>query len=240
MTLENDILNEIKPTPEECREILDRADRLKKLADAYIEEHGLKAEARSVGSVGKGTYLRNPDIDLFLMFSEDVPRAEMERQGLQAGRDLVGGVMMFAEHPYTSGKFEGMDVVMVPCYAVRSATAIKTEIHITIPLFFPVRSPRKGTKTMYIAVMKPAFPASRFRLIPNCWRFVAQVKTAPQQSPPIKSVRNAFFFSSAGRIAFSPRLTFPLSIKIATGKRTAAPIKERTAVKVKGGILSVA
>ena len=128
MTLENDILNEIKPTPEECREILDRADRLKKLADAYIEEHGLKAEARSVGSVGKGTYLRNPDIDLFLMFSEDVPRAEMERQGLQAGRDLVGGVMMFAEHPYTSGKFEGMDVDMVPCYAVRSATAIKTAV----------------------------------------------------------------------------------------------------------------
>ena len=128
MTLEEDILKEIKPTPEECEEILAKAERLQKLTDSYIREHGLKAEARFVGSVGKGTYLRDPDIDLFLLFSEDVPREVMEKQGIKAGQDLVGGVMMFAEHPYTSGKFEGLDVDMVPCYAVESATAIKTAV----------------------------------------------------------------------------------------------------------------
>lgn len=128
MTLESDILTEIKPSPEECEEILAKAERLKGITERYVREKGLKAKVRFVGSVGKGTYLRNPDIDLFLLFSEDVPRDQMEMQGLKAGKDLVGGVMMYAEHPYTSGKFEGLDVDMVPCYAVASASEIKTAV----------------------------------------------------------------------------------------------------------------
>jgi len=128
MTLESDILAEIKPSPEECAEILAKAERLQGLTEKYVRERGIPATVMFVGSVGKGTFLRNPDIDLFLLFSEDVPQEEMERLGIQAGRDLVGGVMMYAEHPYTSGKFEGLDVDMVPCYAVKSATELRTAV----------------------------------------------------------------------------------------------------------------
>ena len=128
MTLEEQILSEIKPTPEECAEIVAKAERLKVKADKYLKDHQIRAEARFVGSVGKGTFLREPDIDLFLLFDTEVPREEMEKEGLQAGKDLVGGVMMFAEHPYTTGIFEGLEVDMVPCYAVETPNHIRTSV----------------------------------------------------------------------------------------------------------------
>ena len=70
MTLESEILAEIKPSPEECAEILAKAERLQGLTESYVRDRGIRATVRFVGSVGKGTFLRNPDIDLFLMFDE--------------------------------------------------------------------------------------------------------------------------------------------------------------------------
>lgn len=128
MTLESEILSEIKPTDEESTEIIGKAERLKALAETYLSENGIDAKVRFVGSVGKGTYLRNPDIDLFLMFPMSLPRPEMERLGLKAGKDLIGGSLMFAEHPYTSGEFEGLEVDLVPCYLLDSTEHMKTSV----------------------------------------------------------------------------------------------------------------
>lgn len=128
MTLESDILSEIKPTPEESAEILAKARRLQDAAERYLSEKNIKAKVRFVGSVGKGTFLRNPDIDLFILYSPEIPRPELERLGLQAGKDLIGGTKMYAEHPYTSGKFEDLDVDLVPCYELESADHILTAV----------------------------------------------------------------------------------------------------------------
>ena len=128
MTVESDVLSEIKPTPEESAEILAKARRLQGNAETYLSENGIPAKVRFVGSVGKGTFLKNPDIDLFILFPTDVPRPEMERLGLQAGKDLINGSKMYAEHPYTSGKFEGLDVDLVPCYELESAEHIITAV----------------------------------------------------------------------------------------------------------------
>ena len=128
MTVESDVLSEIKPTPEESREILAKAERLKDTATRYLAEHNIQARVRFVGSVGKGTFLKNADIDLFLLFPKTVPRPELERLGLQAGMDIIGGQKMYAEHPYTSGTFEGVDVDLVPCYELPSAEHILTAV----------------------------------------------------------------------------------------------------------------
>lgn len=128
MTVESDILSEIKPTPEESAEILAKARRLQDTAERYLSEKNISAKVRFVGSVGKGTFLRNPDIDLFILFPKDIPRPELERLGLQVGKDLINGVKMYAEHPYTSGKFEDLDVDLVPCYELESAEHILTAV----------------------------------------------------------------------------------------------------------------
>ena len=128
MTIEYDVLSEIKPTPAECSEILGKADRLKATAEKYVEDNGIDAVVKLVGSVGKGTFLRNPDLDLFICFSEEVPRDKMEELGIKIGKEIVGGVLMYAEHPYTSGSFEGLDVDVVPCYAIRTTADLKTSV----------------------------------------------------------------------------------------------------------------
>ena len=128
MTVESDVLSEIKPTPEESREILAKAERLKDVTERYLAKNDISAKVRFVGSVGKGTFLKNADIDLFLLFSDKVPRKELEEMGLKAGKDIIGGQKMYAEHPYTTGMFEGMEVDLVPCYELPSADHILTAV----------------------------------------------------------------------------------------------------------------
>ena len=120
MSMESDVLEQIRPTEQECRDIVRAAEDLRDLTAAYLEEKGVDARVRYVGSVAKGTYLKDPDIDMFILFHQDVPASDVERIGIQAGKDLIGGRMMYAEHPYTTGSCRGIDVDLVPCYDIDS------------------------------------------------------------------------------------------------------------------------
>jgi tRNA nucleotidyltransferase (CCA-adding enzyme) len=63
-----------------------------------------------------------------MMFPPDMPRKEVERIGLQAGKDLIGGELVYSEHPYTTGYFEGVEVDMVPCYRLTSTEHLQTAV----------------------------------------------------------------------------------------------------------------
>ena len=118
MDLEKTVLERIVPSPEVVSSIQERADRLKRIVEEYIASHGIEVEARFAGSFSKGTFLSNPDLDLFLMFPDTVSEQEMKLIGLQAGEDILHGIRMFSDHPYTRGNFEGLDVDMVPCFRI--------------------------------------------------------------------------------------------------------------------------
>ncbi|MBR2255076.1 MAG: CCA tRNA nucleotidyltransferase [Candidatus Methanomethylophilaceae archaeon] len=128
MGLEEDILRRIVPTSDEVRSIKERADRLHAMVIDYMKTHGYDVEVRFAGSFSKGTFLSNPDLDLFMMFPEDVPKEDLVRIGLQAGKDILGGRRMFSDHPYTTGKFEGLDVDMVPCYHLRTTDRLQSAV----------------------------------------------------------------------------------------------------------------
>lgn len=128
MSIEQEVLGRIKPTAEEAARILETAEELRSAVVAYLDARGLDVAVRFVGSVAKGTYLRDPDLDIFLMFPESVPKEEMERIGLQAGEDVLHGGRMYAEHPYTRGVFRGLDVDMVPCYRIESTERLLSPV----------------------------------------------------------------------------------------------------------------
>ena len=128
MDLEQTVLGKIVPPPEEVASIQERADRLKSIVEEYIASHGIEVEARFAGSFSKGTFLSNPDLDLFLMFPDTVPEEDMKRIGLQAGEDILHGMRMFSDHPYTRGNFEGLDVDMVPCFRIDSTEHLKSAV----------------------------------------------------------------------------------------------------------------
>lgn len=128
MSIESDVLAKIKPTAEETDSIMSRATELKEIVFDYVKNHCPEVLIRFVGSVAKGTYLSDPDLDLFLMFPQNVPRNELERIGLMVGDDILHGERMYAEHPYTRGVYKGLDVDLVPCYFLSTTENLITPV----------------------------------------------------------------------------------------------------------------
>lgn len=128
MDLEERVLGMIVPSPETVASIRERADRLKALVEDYVASHGIEVEARYAGSFSKGTFLSDPDLDLFLMFPDSVSGEDMKRIGLQAGEDILHGERMYSDHPYTRGVFEGIQVDMVPCFRIDSTEHLRSAV----------------------------------------------------------------------------------------------------------------
>lgn len=115
-------LRRVKPEPEEAQRVREAAERLVEHARERGAALGLRGDPVLVGSVAKDTYLRDKvDLDVFWRFPVDVPRAELERRGLELGRAiLTDGEGKYAEHPYIRGTWDGYAADVVPCYAVDS------------------------------------------------------------------------------------------------------------------------
>jgi tRNA nucleotidyltransferase (CCA-adding enzyme) len=128
MTLESEVLERIKPTAEEVASLTKAANDLKKRVEDYVKDHNIDVEVRFVGSYAKGTYLSDPDIDLFLLFPESVSSKELESIGLTVGEAIIKGVRKFAAHPYTRGVYEGVDVDIVPSYSIETADKLKSAV----------------------------------------------------------------------------------------------------------------
>ena len=128
MSLEEQILERIRPTAEETERIDTVARHLVDLVRAYMDEHGIEAELKLVGSYSKGTYLSDPDLDLFIMFPPETPRSELVDTGLRIGEDVLHGTRMYAEHPYTSAVFEGVDVDLVPNIHIKDTSHLETAV----------------------------------------------------------------------------------------------------------------
>src|SRR5256885_5901670 len=109
MSVEERVLARIRPTPDEearieklVREILDRLR-------STLRSKGWEAKPFLAGSVAKGTHLTGTEIDVFVAFPPDLPRADLEERGLALGTILEKGTHRYAEHPYTRGWYGGLD-----------------------------------------------------------------------------------------------------------------------------------
>ena len=97
-----------------------------------IEARGV--EAMVVGSASRGTWVRGDrDLDLFLLFPPELDRESLERDGLSIARAIAlefgdGYREKYAEHPYINATVDGIDVDLVPCYCVASATGIQSAV----------------------------------------------------------------------------------------------------------------
>jgi len=117
-SLEMNIIREIAPSAEEVSKVLETATLLLETVSATAKHMGISVEPVLVGSVAKGTYLRDPDIDLFVMFPSGTTREELEKQGLALGMKILKGEKKYAEHPYVHGEFHGFEAEIVPCFKI--------------------------------------------------------------------------------------------------------------------------
>ena len=89
MTVEEEVLQRVKPTEAEQERLDTTVVVLLETVKKLISDQGAKAEPILVGSVAKGTNLKDPDMDLFIRFEPEVPLETMVKQALAIGRKLV-------------------------------------------------------------------------------------------------------------------------------------------------------
>ena len=124
------VLERVRPTPEERDRLASVAEALLERTREVIEEEGVEADVIHVGSTARDTWISGElDIDVFVRFSPELSREELERQGLAIGHAVLPeGQEEYAEHPYVTGALEGFAVDLVPCYAVESAADIASSV----------------------------------------------------------------------------------------------------------------
>ncbi|MCK8518274.1 CCA tRNA nucleotidyltransferase [Methanoculleus sp. 7T] len=126
---EEEVLKRIRPTPEERTYIRTMGERLIEA----VERSGM-AKAMMVGSVARDTFIRGDrDLDVFMLFDPSLPREELQEKGLSLARRIAeefGAAWRekYAEHPYVNATINSLDIDLVPCYAVPSATEIKSAV----------------------------------------------------------------------------------------------------------------
>jgi tRNA nucleotidyltransferase (CCA-adding enzyme) len=120
----------VTPDEAERRAMREAAAALTERAESAIAELPVEADVLRVGSTARGTWLAGDrDIDLFVRFPTTVDRERLESYGLRVGHaTLPEGHEEYAEHPYVKGEFDGFDVDVVPCFAVESATDIRSAV----------------------------------------------------------------------------------------------------------------
>jgi tRNA nucleotidyltransferase (CCA-adding enzyme) len=124
-----EVLRRIKPSQEEEERLRKAVETLLSNAKEEMERRGYDGDAVLVGSVAKGTYLKNPDIDIFLRFPPELDREELKKRGIEIGRALLpNGFTKYAEHPYWRGEFMGFQVDIVPCYRITKVEERKSAV----------------------------------------------------------------------------------------------------------------
>ena len=120
----------IDPSAEERARLRDVVEALIERIEAEIEAYDVDADVLHVGSTARDTWVSGDrDIDLFVRFPPELDRETLERLGLKIGNEVLpDGHEEYAEHPYVTGRFDGFDVDLVPCYRVESAEAIKSAV----------------------------------------------------------------------------------------------------------------
>ncbi len=128
MSLEEEVLALVKPTSAEAQAVQAAASQLVERLARAAQERGIPATPRLMGSVAKDTFLKDPEIDVFLTFPETTSRKDLERWGLELGEILDAPTRRYAEHPYTRGRFGVYEADVVPCYDLKAPSDRMTAV----------------------------------------------------------------------------------------------------------------
>ena len=127
--LKKQVLEKIKPSKEEIGKEQEFAQGI---IGKIREIEGNHIECVLAGSIARNTHLRNDrDIDIFVLFPQQLSREEFEKEGLKLGKEIFGKnpwEEAYTEHPYVRGLIEGYEVEIVPSYKVEKAEQLKSAV----------------------------------------------------------------------------------------------------------------
>jgi tRNA nucleotidyltransferase (CCA-adding enzyme) len=128
VTIERKVLERVRPPDDQVKKLeqvtRDLCARVRDIGK-YFE---LSVEPFVAGSVAKDTYLRDPDVDIFMLFPPDVPLETVTDKGMAIARSIIEGKERYAQHPYLRGTFEGYNVDLVPAYQLKDTSSLMTAV----------------------------------------------------------------------------------------------------------------
>ncbi len=134
----NLILDDIKPTLDETKQINDVSSKVINYLQKLCDSDNLNANVALVGSVAKNTALKGKsDIDIFIAFPLDTDKNILKKTGLELAHkccDEFDSVAEhhYASHPYVTTHIDGFEVDIVPCYAIEDGSQLKSAVDRTI------------------------------------------------------------------------------------------------------------
>ena len=134
----NLILNEIKPTLDETKQINEVSSKIINFLQVLCDKSNIEAKVNLVGSVAKNTALRGKsDIDIFIAFPLSTDKKFLKETGLDLAHKCCSEFKStpehhFASHPYVTTHIEGYEVDIVPCYEINDGSELKSAVDRTI------------------------------------------------------------------------------------------------------------
>jgi len=144
-SLLSDVLLAIRPSKEESDRELAFA---RMMVDHVSRNAPAGATAVLVGSMAKGTFLRDKkDVDIFVLF-DSLPRERLEaaiRDVMEDSFPTLGYQVSYAEHPYVRFHFQGRRIDLVPAYRISKASERLSAVDRSIlHTDFVLKSMKKG------------------------------------------------------------------------------------------------
>ncbi|RLG89966.1 MAG: CCA tRNA nucleotidyltransferase [Thermoprotei archaeon] len=132
-TIEQKVLEKIKPKPEEYREVEKVFNRIKEVIESILEKNKIEAEITLQGSIAHDTWLSGDhDLDIFVLFPKNWEIEELKTRGfnllLKAAKIIGDYETKYAEHPYVRVRVNDFQVDLVPAYKLEKSSEIKTAV----------------------------------------------------------------------------------------------------------------
>lgn len=112
----------VEPSKGEAQRVQSMANMAYKKVLKAASEDEFKPDVVLGGSFAKGTWLRGEaDVDIFVEFSKELNKDQLERHGLDIGLKAMEGhnpSLRYAEHPYVEAYVNEVRVNVVPCFKV--------------------------------------------------------------------------------------------------------------------------
>jgi tRNA nucleotidyltransferase (CCA-adding enzyme) len=118
------------PDEAERRHLQSVADRVLERARQAAADLPVEADVLQVGSTARDTWVSGDhDVDVFVRLPPALDRERLREYGLRVGHaTLPEGREEYAEHPYVTGEFDGVDVDVVPCYRLDDASEVRSAV----------------------------------------------------------------------------------------------------------------
>jgi len=129
--IQMEVLKRVRPSRDERDRLHRVIQQVMSAAQSAINARSLTASVKVIGSAARDTWISGEhDIDIFIGFDVATSREDLERYGLEIGKEIAvqGYVIGFAEHPYVKARCGDFAIDVVPYYIIENADQLLSAV----------------------------------------------------------------------------------------------------------------